>query len=512
MLKTTFKNVFNTVYKGAPLEEHALGHKILKRSYLKNSYDLNGSGVTQTLRFTQDTSDVSVQEPRTCSTWGQGAFKTYTDDFYYFTSNCKYILSRQCKGDKEDFNVEILRGSHGKLEHIFMKIEDTSIIVANGTIKVKNKVVSLPYNDKLINIEQYGIEVRFSNKKHTIYLTWNYNDALSITVDVQYQGKLCGLCGPFDESVSTIHNYQYTLQAKLGIQHHCTTVFPEEATCESIENIYTINNDGTVQNNGNAVELPLGLGNGDIMIFEQSSHYIQIHAKSGLEMQIQISPIMQLYLSLPRSAQGSTKGLCGTFNDNAEDDFLSAQNIVEPTFIPFSDSRKDNEKCPLPKVNPICISSENENFAKEQCAYLKDPTGAFSKCHAMVEFDKYYEMCKAASCHCQKVSDCVCAALGAYTHACASKGIIVKNWRRSVCRITCPSTQIYLHDVRTCNRTCQFLSNPDFTCELQDAPVDGCGCAEGLYMNDKKACIARNKIKYFQIVKLLVYARGHVKL
>ncbi|XP_059842765.1 mucin-2-like [Hypanus sabinus] len=678
--------------------------------------DLDGSGVTQTLRFTRDTSSASVQEPRTCSTWGQGAFKTFTDDFYYFTSNCSYILSRQCKGDKEDFNVEILRDAHGNLEHIFMKIEDSSIVVANGEIKVKNNIVSLPYNDKLIDIQQYGTEVRFSNKKHTVSVIWNYNDALSITVDVQYQGKLCGLCGPFDESVLSTYDYQHTLQANLDTQNSCTTVFPEETTCESTkvcseipkhfkscssevinnrlmkmcqmsvcacrgaprchcasferaarqcihvnppmwntwrdtynctrpscpgnqvfqecgpacmptctdpnsqqqcdqcintcgckaglvldnlrggnrcisqedcpceyngeiysagkernslcqsctceggmwdcidlncpgtckieegthittfdgtyynligdcsyyavvtkdwsvkiemhpcnaaykqtclqrvtytihQNIYTINNDGTVQHNGNTMELPLG--NGNIMIFEQSSHYIQMHAKSGLKMQIQISPIMQLYISLPKSAQGSTKGLCGTFNDNAEDDFLSAQNIVEHTFIPFSDSWKDNEKCPLPKLNPVCVSSENENFAKEHCAYLKDPTGAFSRCHAMVEFDRYYEMCKAASCHCKKVSDCVCAALGAYAHACASKGITVKNWRRSVCRVSCPTTQIYHHNVRACNRTCQFLSSPDFTCELQDVPVDGCGCAEGLYMNDKKECVNR---------------------
>ncbi|XP_072921404.1 uncharacterized protein [Hemitrygon akajei] len=718
------------------LTEHALSHKILKRSYLKNNYDLDGSGVTQTLRFTRDTSNASVQEPRTCSTWGQGAFKTFTDDFYYFTSNCSYILSRQCQGDQEDFNVEILRDSHGNLEHIFMKIEDSSIVVANGEIKVKNEVVSLPYNDKLIDIQQYGTEVRFSNKKRTVSVTWNYNDALSITVDVQYQGKLCGLCGPFDESVSTIYDYQHTLQANLDAQNSCTTVFPEETTCESTkvcseipkhfkscssevinnrlmkmcqmsvcacrgaprchcasferaarqcvhvnppmwntwrdtynctrpscpgnqvfqecgpacmptctdpnsqqqcdqcintcgckaglvldnlrggnrcirqedcpceyngeiystgkirnslcqscickggmwdcidlncpgtckieegthittfdgtyynligdcsyyavvtkdwsvkiemhpcnaayeqtclqrvtytihQNIYTINNDGTVQHNGNTMELPLG--NGNIMIFEQSSHYIQMHAKSGLKMQIQISPIMQLYISLPKSARGSTKGLCGTFNDNAEDDFLSAQNIVEHTFIPFSDSWKDNEICPLPKLNPVCVSSENENFAKEHCAYLKDPTGDFSRCHAMVEFDRYYEMCKAASCHCKNVNDCVCAALGAYARACASKGITVKNWRRSVCRVSCPSTQIYHHNMRACNRTCQFLSSPDFTCELQDVPVDGCGCAEGLYMNDKKECVSRPQCPCY-VNGMIIPQRGVISL
>ncbi|XP_051890122.1 mucin-19-like [Pristis pectinata] len=47
--------------------------------------------------------------------------------------------------------------------------------------------------------------------------------------------------------------------------------------------------------------------------------------------------------------------------------------------------------------------------------------------------------------------------------------------------------------MRSCNRTCRFLSNPDFTCELRDVPVDGCGCPEGMYMNDKKACVSRSE-------------------
>lgn len=59
--------------------------------------------------------------------------------------------------------------------------------------------------------------------------------------------------------------------------------------------------------------------------------------------------------------------------------------------------------------------------------------------------------------------------------------------------VNCPITQIFHHDMRACNRMCRFLSNPDFTCELQDVPVDGCGCPEGKYMNDEKACVSRSE-------------------
>ncbi|XP_069763811.1 mucin-19-like [Narcine bancroftii] len=122
------------------------------------------------------------------------------------------------------------------------------------------------------------------------------------------------------------------------------------------KNTYSINNNGIVYHNGNVMGMPFG--NGEIKIFQQSSQYIEVHTKSGLTLQILISPIMQLYMSLPKSVKDTTKGLCGTYNDNANDDFLAASGIIEPTYDSFSDSWKNNNDCPSAKVNPACVSSE----------------------------------------------------------------------------------------------------------------------------------------------------------
>ncbi|XP_048466532.1 mucin-19-like, partial [Rhincodon typus] len=711
-------SIFLILWAFSLLKDDVFSHQRIKRDYSMNNYELDGSAVTQNFRYARDVSSKSYEGPRTCRTWGQGAIRTYTDDFYHMASTCNYILTRQCKGNMEDFNVEIRRGSNGNLEHIFMKIEGAMIVVANGTIMVKGTVISLPYFDKVINIQHRGISVSFSNRKHTIILTWNYQDALQVTVDGQYHGQLCGLCGTFDESVSATSELDF-IQYKLdSSDSSCTTTFPKETNCASakvcsempkifpscsnkamedkyieicqkdicackgvaqcncanfaemshqcvnseysvwkkwrkvmgcalptcpgnqiymecgpvckstctdpnpqqqcdqcvntcgcpegtvLDNIrgddkcisqmecpceyggtayesgrirttfgqscicqrgmwecadlnspeickteegthittfdgryynligdcsyyaivtkywsvkiemhpcqvaykqtclqrvtytkyqdsYIFNNDGTVDYNGNSVGVPLV--NGDIKIFHQSSKFLQVSTESGLKMQIQIHPIMQLYISLPKTAKGTTKGLCGTFNHNAEDDFLSAQGIVEYTYVAFANSWREGDNCPPPQVNPTCVSSEDEIYAKRNCAYLKDPKGAFAKCHSAVEFAKYFEMCKVASCHCERVDDCICAALEAYSHACAAKGIIVNNWRRSICSVTCPSTQVFQYGMTACNRTCRFLSRPDITCEVQDVPVDGCGCPEGVYMNEKGACVSRSE-------------------
>ncbi|XP_043569127.1 mucin-19-like [Chiloscyllium plagiosum] len=466
--------------------------------------------------------DYSMNKYGTCSTWGQGAIRTYTDTFYHMISTCKYILTRHCLGNVEDFNVEIQRSSNGSLVHIFIKLEGVMIVVANGTIMVKGTVVSLPYMEKVINIQRNGVGVSFSNRKHSIKLNWNYEDGLQVTVDARYHGQLCGLCGAFDESVSVISEMDI-IEYKLGPSDiSCTTTFPKEINCTSAktkdwsvkiemhpcqtavkqtclqhvtytkyQDIYIFNNDGTVDYKGNRMGVPLV--NGDITIFFQSSIFLQVSTTSGLKMQIQIHPIMQLYISLPKSAKGTTKGLCGTFNHNADDDFLSAQSIVEYTYMTFADSWRESENCPSPQVNPACVSSEDEIYVKQNCDCLKDPKGVFAKCHSAVEFAKYYEMCKVASCHCKRIDDCICAALEAYAHACAAKGLVVHNWRTSICEVTCPSTQVFQYSMTACNRTCRYLSKPDITCQVQDVPVDGCGCPEGKYMNEKGACVSKSE-------------------
>ncbi|XP_078409587.1 mucin-6 [Cetorhinus maximus] len=73
-----------------------------------------------------------------CSTWGNGAFRTFDDKFYHFTSTCNYILSRHCRSGAEDFNIQIRRGSDGNLKHIYIQIEGIKILVVNGTISVQD--------------------------------------------------------------------------------------------------------------------------------------------------------------------------------------------------------------------------------------------------------------------------------------------------------------------------------------------------------------------------------------
>ncbi|XP_051890192.1 mucin-2-like [Pristis pectinata] len=650
-----------------------------------------------------------------CSTWGNGAFRTFDNTFYHFTSTCNYVLSRQCKGGTEDFNIQIRRGSDGNLDHVFIQIEGVKVLIVNGTISVQDVLVSLPHNNKVISIHKHGVNTRLSNRKHTISVNWNGNDALWVNLDDNYQGQLCGLCGEFDKNSSVydstffdankldvlghtcyssppsespcnasskcqpitslflsypenyLINYLKMCQADVcsckqprsecasfeevarqcskgkdekwktwrketsctqptcprnqiykecgsayiptctdpNPQQQCdqcvsTCVCPEghlldnirgtnrcinknecpceysgqfyqsgdirNTTCQSCicksgswscsyrscpgtcaieeatyfttfdnsyysitgdcsyyavvtdnwtikveihqcqaafkqtclqrvtlttnQTTYVFSNDGKVYSSGQAIGIPMKTG--EIIIFQQSSMYIQVATAFGLKMQVQTAPLMQLYISLPVNAKGTTRGLCGTFNGKAEDDFLSEQGIVESTPITFADSWKTEDCCLELTIPSPCVSSENENYAKLHCSQLKDPASAFSICHSTVDYLKYYQMCMAATCACENINDCLCGALGTYVHECAANGIIVRNWRRDICSKPCTNTQVFENDMRACNRTCRSLAEYDYTCEVKDVPVFGCGCPEGKYMDGTGACLDKS--------------------
>lgn len=43
--------------------------------------------------------------------------------------------------------------------------------------------------------------------------------------------------------------------------------------------------------------------------------------------------------------------------------------------------------------------------------------------------------------------------------------------------------------MKSCGRTCRSLSQSEITCEIESIPFDGCGCAEGTYLNTNGECV-----------------------
>ncbi|XP_059832336.1 mucin-5AC-like [Hypanus sabinus] len=311
----------------------------------------------------------------------------------------------------------------------------------------------------------------------------------------------------FDENHYTFHGRCYYVLAKdckntmftvlgelqpCGITESETCLKSVVLTARGSQTIISTNPSGSVFVNGILTLLPATTAN--ITIFKPSNFYIILHTPFGLQLRIQLVPMMQVYISLDAFFKGQMCGLCGNFNNILNDEFKVASGLVEGTAAAFANTWKTKASCPDKKdihENPCSLSVENEKYAKHWCGLLLADDSPFALCHSEIDPNIYYQQCKYDSCNCEKSEDCMCAALSSYVQACAAKGVVISNWRANVCSkyISCPKTLVYSYNMTNCHRTCQSLATPDRTCEVDFELVDGCGCAEGTYMDDTGKCV-----------------------
>ncbi|KAF4094911.1 hypothetical protein G5714_023989 [Onychostoma macrolepis] len=237
---------------------------------------------------------------------------------------------------------------------------------------------------------------------------------------------------------------------------------------------------------------------GPVSIFQPSSSFIIADMKS-LRLEIQLAPVMQLYIVASTDEKGKMSGICGNFNKVLADDLKTPQGVVEGTAVSFANAWKAQSNCPDRTErldDPCSYSSDSEHFAEHWCSKMKDKESLFAKCHTTVNPDSYYKRCKYSSCTCEKSEDCLCTVFSAYARACAAKGIILQGWRDIVCKKyteNCPASQNYSYELQNCQRTCLSLASERQSCSVDFVPVDGCACPEGLYQDENDLCVAMEK-------------------
>ncbi|XP_032379931.1 mucin-5AC [Etheostoma spectabile] len=254
---------------------------------------------------------------------------------------------------------------------------------------------------------------------------------------------------------------------------------------------------GHVSYNKLITQLPLFMD--DITIFKPSTFFIVIHTNYGLDLEIQLSPIMQIYIKASVSNKGQLTGICGDFNDVQADDFRTTNGLIEGTAGTFVNTWKTRTSCSdVTNIlgDPCLLSIDNEKYAKHWCALLSDPKGMFAKCHSVINPKRYQDSCIYDTCACDNSEECMCAAIYSYVHACAAESVLLNGWRNTICEkytTGCPSTFVYGYQMTSCGRTCRSLSQSDLTCAVEFTPLDGCGCAEGTYLNEKGECVSASQ-------------------
>lgn len=180
-------------------------------------------------------------------------------------------------------------------------------------------------------------------------------------------------------------------------------------------------------------KMPLKIFDGFMRIRFASSTMLLVAFKDGLK--VWWDGMTRVYIDAPPSYRGKTKGLCGTFDSNQQNDFLTPEGDIESSVASFANKWRTKETCDYVNddVNiphPCQSNMENKQQALEVCAKLKSKI--FDQCHWYVDPEPYYEDCLYDMCACKgDIASCMCSIFAAYANECSQQGSII-HWRQSI--------------------------------------------------------------------------------
>uniref|UniRef100_I3JM52 Otogelin n=1 Tax=Oreochromis niloticus TaxID=8128 RepID=I3JM52_ORENI len=212
-------------------------------------------------------------------------------------------------------------------------------------------------------------------------------------------------------------------------------------------------------------------------IQELSSMFVQVRTAFGLRLQYSWKEF-RLYLQADELWKDDTVGLCGTFNGNIQDDFLSPSGMIESTPQLFGNAWKVSSAClsslSMSQLDPCDTHQQAVTYASEMCDVLNQDL--FAACHEYLSPTPFHQQCRSDTCKCG--TPCLCSSLAHYARHCRRFSIII-DFRSHIfdCAVTCPANMQYGTCVSSCQRRCSSLSVPQHCGEECE---EGCVCPQGL--------------------------------
>uniref|UniRef100_A0A1B0D0P6 Uncharacterized protein n=1 Tax=Phlebotomus papatasi TaxID=29031 RepID=A0A1B0D0P6_PHLPP len=137
------------------------------------------------------------------------------------------------------------------------------------------------------------------------------------------------------------------------------------------------------------VKLPKTLVKGLLKIRQASSTFLSVEFQDGLK--VWWDGVTRVYIDTPASYRDKTKGLCGTFNSNQQDDFLTPEGDIESVVEPFADKWRTKETCPyitdtVPVPHPCQVNLENKSKAEKDFKRLRLPRPVNMKMEGVIKW------------------------------------------------------------------------------------------------------------------------------
>ncbi|XP_048869418.1 alpha-tectorin-like [Brienomyrus brachyistius] len=239
---------------------------------------------------------------------------------------------------------------------------------------------------------------------------------------------------------------------------------------------------GIVWVDGVSRSLPVSLNNGRVLINQNGAQTI-VSVDFGLT--VSYDGYYFAFIILPANYRGKTRGLCGNFNGDPFDDFISRSGELLGSASQFGDDWR------VPG-NYTCSSREPNNFCSDQttiesmCQILHSAEGPFAFCNEYVDPEPYFNYCVYDGCVSANQDSVVCQIIQNYVAVCQAANARVYPWRGATgCEMVCPANSHYELCGSECGLSC---GNSNFNATCTQSCTEGCFCDEG-YFRQGSSCV-----------------------
>ncbi|XP_006901006.1 PREDICTED: IgGFc-binding protein [Elephantulus edwardii] len=236
--------------------------------------------------------------------------------------------------------------------------------------------------------------------------------------------------------------------------------------------------------------LPVSLSEGRLRVYQSGTRAV-VELDFGLVVNYDWD--CQLSLSLPAKFQDQVCGLCGNYNGDPTDDFLTPYWEQASDPVEFAQSWKLDDGDYLCQDGcqdncPSCTPGQVQHYEGDKlCGMLTLSNGPFAACHASLNPWLFLEDCVYDLCVVGGDRLSLCRSLSSYAQACLELGITVGDWRSlASCPLSCPANSRYELCGPACPTTCNPLAVPANCSALQC--VEGCVCLPG-FASSGGACV-----------------------
>lgn len=112
-------------------------------------------------------------------------------------------------------------------------------------------------------------------------------------------------------------------------------------------------------------------------------------------------------------------GMCGTYNDNSHDDFVTSTGVASTDNTEWGQSWSVPDNDPSCWHFPSCSEEEKKRYSGPNfCGLLEDKTGPFANCSNTVQLGQFTYRCLFNSCLTHGNHNAYCSAMTSYAKTC----------------------------------------------------------------------------------------------